>query len=126
MRREPSAQDLLETARALLREAVVPRLQGTARYEALMVANAIAIAARQLAAGDRSVRAAYDRLVALYDAAGLAPVDLEWQLARDVRGGVFDAPSPRRSAVFAHLCETARAAAEESHPKALSDRAAGD
>ena len=126
MRREPTAGNLLETARAVLRDAIVPRLHGTARYEALMVANAMAIAARQVAAGDRPLTAARDRLAALYAAPGRALVDLERQLARDVRSGACDAPTPRRAAMFAHLWETARAAAEESNPKALSHRAAAD
>ena len=36
--------ELLEVARGVLREQVMPALDGSARYEAAMVANAMAIA----------------------------------------------------------------------------------
>jgi hypothetical protein len=48
MTRRAGPEDLLETAARVLREQVVHELSGKARYQALMVANAIAIAARQI------------------------------------------------------------------------------
>ena len=51
-RPEPSLGDLLEVARTVLRDEVAPELSGGARYKALMAANAMAIVARQIAAGE--------------------------------------------------------------------------
>jgi hypothetical protein len=42
----PDPADLLETARRLLLDDIMPALDGPARYKALMIANAMAIAAR--------------------------------------------------------------------------------
>ena len=46
------AASLLETAREALRNAIASRLEGEQRYLAAMIANAMAIAARQLRNGD--------------------------------------------------------------------------
>jgi hypothetical protein len=48
---EPHEADLLAAARAALMAHVVPALEGTAKFQALMVANAIAIAQRGLSSG---------------------------------------------------------------------------
>ena len=49
MRNSPSALDLLAIARKVIRDDIAPALSGGDRYRALMAANAIAIASRQLA-----------------------------------------------------------------------------
>lgn len=122
MRHDPKATDLLETARAVLRETILPQLPSSARYEALMVANAMAIAARQVAAGERPVEEAGRRLAAIY---GLPaepepdPEELERRLAADLRKGSFDGPGQARNAVFDHLWRTASDRVAESNPKAL-------
>jgi hypothetical protein len=48
----PGAADLLAIARSTLLDDVIPALDGDARFKALMVANAIAIAARMVEVGD--------------------------------------------------------------------------
>ncbi|MCJ2139134.1 DUF6285 domain-containing protein [Methylobacterium sp. E-066] len=53
MQDEPSGAALLDAARRALTEEVVPGLTGRPRYVALMVANAIGIAAREIAQADR-------------------------------------------------------------------------
>ncbi len=50
MRDEPSGAALLDAARRALIDEVVPGLEGRPRYVALMVANAIGIAAREIGA----------------------------------------------------------------------------
>ncbi len=122
MRHEPTAANLLETARTVLREKILPQLPASARYEALMVANAMAIAARQIEAEDRPVREAQDRLAALYDDRSAPLPVLEARLVEDLRAGRFDAPSTLREAVFDHLWQTACARASESNPKACRQR----
>ena len=49
MRVEPAGAELLRVARAQLLESLLPQLPAALRYEARMVANAMAIAARELA-----------------------------------------------------------------------------
>jgi hypothetical protein len=122
MRSGPPADNLLDTALAILREVVLPAVSSHARYEALMVANAMSIVARQIAAGDRPLEEARARLTAIYQTPERSLADMERQLAHDVRAGLFDAPGERRTAVFAHLWDTALAAAAVSHPKALVGR----
>jgi hypothetical protein len=51
MRDEPSGAALIEAARRALTEEVVPGLTGRPRYVALMVANALGIAAREIGEG---------------------------------------------------------------------------
>ncbi len=43
----PPAHDLLATARRALLDTIIPALEGAVRFEALMAANAIAIALRE-------------------------------------------------------------------------------
>ena len=54
----PGGAELLEIARVTLLESVMPGLEGDARFKALMVANAMAIAARELRSGTGAVTAA--------------------------------------------------------------------
>ncbi|WP_342104519.1 DUF6285 domain-containing protein [Methylobacterium sp. SI9] len=53
MQDEPSGAALLDAARRALTEEVVPGLTGRPRYVALMVANAIGIAAREITEAER-------------------------------------------------------------------------
>lgn len=48
---EPGVANLLAIARATLLDAIVPQLEGDARFKALMVANAMAIARRMIETG---------------------------------------------------------------------------
>lgn len=57
MRDEPSGAALLDAARRSLMDEVVPGLEGRPRYVALMVANAIGIASREIAQAEALARA---------------------------------------------------------------------
>jgi Domain of unknown function (DUF6285) len=122
MRRQPTAANLLETARTALRQSIVPFLTGPAHYQALMVARAMAIAARQLEVGEGPEEAARARLASLYDAPAATLEELERRLGADLRRGAFDEPGAKRDAVFRHLWETTQAMAAECCPKALLER----
>ena len=63
MQDAPSGTALLEAARRALTEEVVPGLTGRPRYIALMVANAIGIAAREIAEAD-ALHATTERVLA--------------------------------------------------------------
>lgn len=77
MRDEPSGAALLDAARRALMDEVLPGLEGRPRYVALMVANAIGIAAREIGAADAGHTP-------------LAAIDPR-TLARAIRAGAHDA-----------------------------------
>jgi hypothetical protein len=105
MQPAPDTADLIATARAALEAEVLPHLPPDHRYPALMVLNALGIAARQIEG------AAARRALA---AAALAPYGAdEAELARALRAG-----SPRDAALHAALMAVARAETEESNPRA--------
>ncbi len=81
MRDEPSGAALIEAARRALAEEVVPGLTGRPRYVALMVANALGIAAREI--GEAGSLASAE--------AGLLAADDAESLVRAIREGRRDA-----------------------------------
>ncbi|MGU3667309.1 DUF6285 domain-containing protein [Methylobacterium sp. A49B] len=91
MRDEPSGADLLDAARRALTEEVVPGLTGRPRYVALMVANAIGIATRETAEGDRQ-RGTTERVLAGQSAADLVEA---------IRSGARDADPDLHAALSA-------------------------
>jgi hypothetical protein len=130
MTERPEAADLLDEARRILLEILLPLLPQDRRYEGLMVANAMAIASRDARMGDELLRAEVRGLATLLDALGAADgptkelrvklQDLERQLAQDVRRGAYDTPGPRRDAVRTYLQASTQGRARISNPKALA------
>ena len=102
MQDEPSGAALLDAARRSLTEEVIPGLTGRPRYVALMVANAIGIAAREIAETD-ALQAASERVLAG------APVEA---LVQAIRAGTRDADPDLHAA----LTEAAEAAAQVWKP----------
>lgn len=86
--------DLLEVARATLREQVMPGLDADGRYTAAMVANALAIATRELDQGGRA-RVEEQVLLAefLHQPAATLP-ELRCRLCRELRDGAALANRP--------------------------------
>jgi hypothetical protein len=121
---EPSSRDLLEIARATLLAEIAPALPEAQRYGALMAANALAIAARELTAPDAGA-AELARLAALlpqWAPPGDGHEALREgtaRLAARIRAGAFD-EGPAREALLAHLRETVRARLATSNPRALA------
>ena len=62
MNDRPDARNLLETARNVFIAEILPALPAASRYTALMIANAMAIAQREIAAGDAPLAAECERL----------------------------------------------------------------
>jgi hypothetical protein len=82
-----ASADLLKVARDALRETVAPELGAEARYHAAMIANAMAIAIRELELGPE-VRAAERRLLGgFYDGSEATLPELRARLCRDLRAG---------------------------------------
>lgn len=115
---QPNAHQLLEIARATLLEQLLPALPGELRYPALMIANAMAIAARESRLGAQAEDQEQARLVALVDDAPSTLSDLRRQLARAIRQGSHDAPQTRRTLVET-LRQVTVARLAISNPKAL-------
>lgn len=91
--------DLLKVARATLREVVTPGLGAETRYHAAMVANAMAIAIREVELGPNT-RAAERHLLGRFcaDPAASLP-ELRARLCRELRGGTVldERPSELRA-----------------------------
>ncbi len=122
----PEAAELLAIARSTLLDKLLPRLPDELRYDALMIANAMVIAAREHAAGDKAAHAGLARLSALLAerneplaSAELisARADLNRRLATAIRAGRFD--DKDRAALLDHLAQTAADELAVSNPRAL-------
>ena len=85
--------DLLKVAQATLREAVLPHVAAAARYEAAMVANALAIAARELELGLKAREAERELLARFYGTPDAALAELRALCRADIRSGK---PDPTR------------------------------
>jgi len=133
MRERPTGLELLETARDALLRDVLGALPAEHRYTALMISNAMAIAARESAAGERPLARELARLCSLYKEttppiSGHDALERELalrnaRLARDIRAGRYDRQDSVRQTVWDHLLETTREKLRESNPKYL--KAAG-
>lgn len=133
MRDQPTGDQLLETARDLLRDELIAVLPANQRHGALMIANAMAIATRQLKFGDEPERqelAALRRILAL-PASDSSPtgsfplealVDCNRRLGRMLRQGEADSGS-LHDEVWQHLVRTTRHRVAISNPKYLGGRA---
>ena len=119
----PDAANLLATARELLLAELLPALPEDRRYAGLMVANAMAIAAREHGQGAEALCAEAARLRELLAAPSPADGDvaaLRRALAAAIRAGAFDSP-PQRAALIAHLARSSADRTAISNPKALRD-----
>jgi hypothetical protein len=130
----PAAADLLAIARKTLLEELLPAATGEARYAMLMIANAMAIAARECEAGEGGAVLALSRLDALYGAAARdltgealqkALAEREIELKADIRRGAFDAEDGRRRALVAHLKAAIESRLRISSPKTLASAGNG-
>jgi hypothetical protein len=95
----PRGPALLDAVARLLREVLLPQLQGSAAFQARVAANAVDLAAREMRLGPGADAAAAARLQALLQHGGPADV-LEAELALAIRSGAIDDQDP---ALRAHL-----------------------
>lgn len=122
----PDAAELLDTARDALLGELVPGLSQEARYTALMIANAIAIATREARHGPDVASRERAALRALLAKAGCDPTsdatlpELREALRRAIREGGFDAPA-HATAITPALLHVAADWVGVSNPKALRD-----
>ena len=114
---------LLEAARALLRDELLPVLPEGQRHAALMIANALAIATRALLHGDSAGREELESLAVLLglpaEEGPRSATAENRRLCERIRAGHAD-EGPWRAKVLAHLQTTCRRQLELSNPKALA------
>ena len=127
------AADLMATAREALLAELLPALPGERRYTALMIANVMAIAAREHRLGFDATRNEISRLRNLLAAIGKAAAPSSDPLAGDlatlrssvrdaIRAGAFDA-APHARALVTALLHTAADWVAISNPKVLRGEA---
>jgi hypothetical protein len=120
----PSLPELLEAVRAYIGEEVVPHAPDRrARFRALIAANVLQIAIRELAAGPADDAAEEAR----FEALGLREGTLDErrrELARRIRAGEYDEP-PRREAALAYARESVRRKLAVANPRFIA-RAEGN
>src|SRR5262245_41199523 len=114
----PDGAALLDEARRTLLHGLLPLLPAERRYDGLMIANAMAIAAREF---HRDHEAARVIEAALTDLADLPASDLATHLAKAIRSGEYDAPGQRRAAVRRYLRDVTIACVRISNPKLLGE-----
>lgn len=127
----PDGPALLEEARRLLLEALLPLLPPERHYEGLMIANAMAIAARESHQGEANLRHLAAALAALFGTPGSPAgesiarlrqdlAELEGRLGQEIRAGSYDRAGSRREAVKRYLRLSVTTRLRVSKPKALS------
>ncbi|MCY1046164.1 DUF6285 domain-containing protein [Corallococcus sp. bb12-1] len=114
MREPPEGAALLAIAREVLRKELLPLLPGDKVYAALMVANAMGIAERQLQQGEGPQREEQQALAALLKTEG-ALESLNREFATRIRRGEFDEDDEARRLLWESTVQRVR----ESAPKAL-------
>lgn len=97
MRINPTGQDLLSLSRQTLLDELLPLLPESAHYTARMIANSMAIAQRQLQAGDLQIQQQLLSIQAWQQAAGRAlsqSTEAAWQdLSHVISSGLLDGES---------------------------------
>ena len=127
MNDRPDATELLAIARATLLDKLLPRLPEELRYDALMIANAMAIASREHATREPHAQDELARLRALFaerskalagETLQAALAGYNRRLATEIRNGRFD--GAERAALLDHLDKTAADKLAVANPKALN------
>lgn len=128
----PEARDLLDTAREALLRKLLPALPGALHYEVRMIANAIAIAAREIELAPDADRLEWEQIMNLLGEP--APELLQQPVPADeinrarrklgnaIRDGLFDLPDERQQVLLATLTRIVHAKLAISNPKALAPR----
>jgi hypothetical protein len=119
MQREaPEGPSLLATARDALLQEILPKLSGTDAFTVRMIANAMAIAARE-AVQDNAWAAATSATMQRLTGATEAP---DSALAAAIRAGAYDPGSAHHTEAAALLRAAARMRCAISAPRVLGKR----
>ena len=118
MRDRPDGAVLLDFARIALLRDLAPLLPAERQHEAALIARAMAIAAREAAAGAAPLAACQAALAALYGEGDLDT--LLRRLAAAIRAGAYDAPGAAREEVRRLLWAITVQKLSESNPDYLA------
>lgn len=119
MREQPTGESLLHTAREVLKNRILPLLQGDARRDLLMVMNAMGIAQRELQADVVPGEVEQQSLEKLLGQPVENLVQANRLLAQNIRQGMADPGREGRAAVLAHLRQVGIHRLQASNPKVL-------
>jgi hypothetical protein len=109
----PDIAELLNLARELLQNELMPAVPSDARFTAALIANALAVAGRELQGHDDADCDIADAREAL---PGFAD---DGELIAAIRRGALDAPSPERKAAFAYAAALVRRSLAVTNPARL-------
>lgn len=117
MREQPNAEALLAIARDVLKNDILPLLPSDQRYNALMIANVMAIVSRQCQQGNQPEQEELERWQkGLGSDASLQSCAVE--MSHNIRAGLYDSPDGRVQ-LAKMLVPSVRQRVLESNPKAL-------
>ncbi|MCL7945477.1 DUF6285 domain-containing protein [Marinobacter sp. ATCH36] len=105
---QPESRDLLTEARQVLLDSVAPELAGERKYQALMIANAMGMAIRELEQREQGEPEETDQTVRAFLAERSLAVtseEAEPALARVIRERGLDGADPALRAVLRRLTE---------------------
>lgn len=125
MRDKPQADDLLKIAEATFMQELLPQLPADKKYTALMIANAMRIAARQFGRGENAVAAEIDALMELLDNRDVSDepdtlLNLNRQFAAAIRSGAFASTTAKHANAKQHLLRFVQNRLAEVNPKAIN------
>ena len=125
MRDNPQADDLLQIAETTFRQEILPLLPTDKKYTALMIANAMRIAARQFGCIESNTAV---EIAALSELLGGPTVDegpgallnLNKQFAEAIRSGAFASGKDAHDKAREHLFTSVQNRLAEVNPKVIS------
>lgn len=112
---QPETRDLLAEARQVLLDSVAPELAGEHKYQALMIANAMGMAIREIELREQGEPEQTDRALKAFltqhltdalDSSGDRTVDAERELARAIHERRLDGTNADLRSVLRALTET--------------------
>ena len=119
----PNALELIQAANDELARVLLPSARPDQLYTLRMIANALGIAARELATHDSDATTETRGLNLLYPDHAMSGdlVERNRQLAQDIRTGAFEGDIARHAQLRQHLVSAARRKLAAAYPKGLKD-----
>jgi stringent starvation protein B len=119
MREQPTGESLLQCARDVLKNNVLPLLQGDAKRDVLMVMNAMSIAQRELKQGTVFEKEEQNELAKVMGEPVFDVARANRELVARIRAGGADPDKAERAAVLSHLRAVGKNRLLASNPKIL-------
>jgi hypothetical protein len=122
MRDKPQADDLLKIAESTFMQEILPYIPADRKYTALMIANAMRIAARQFNENETDEIEALTKLLGYLDVSDYPDtlLKLNKKFAAAIRTGAFAPGNAGHSKARQHLLSCVQNRLTEVNPKALN------